>query len=176
LHTAVTRPRKPSKTLNNTTTRPSAASPPIRPSRNSPSLIHHGPKCHLLATQNRASRRSLQNQTVGINAWVRTTEYLPNQQTPGTSTVTFANGAFQNSTSSQIQTDMPKEDLRHGAREIRGPPPLFMPIEQPPRDPPETCNPPLQTLPVTQRQGQQGKETTVQGQSSTGTGPMRSKD
>jgi hypothetical protein len=36
-----------------------------------------------MATKNRASRRSLQNQMVGIKAWVRMTEYHPIQQTPG---------------------------------------------------------------------------------------------
>jgi hypothetical protein len=143
-------PRIPRKSLNNSTTRSSAASPANRPSRNSSSLIHHGPECHLLATQSRGSRRSLQNQAVGIKTWVRTTEYLPNRQTPGTGTITFSRGAFQNSTSIQIQTDMHKEDLRLGAREIRRPPPLFMPNEQPPRDQQETCKLPLQTLPVTQ--------------------------
>jgi hypothetical protein len=45
-----------------------------------------------------------------------------------------------------------------------------------PRDPPETRKPPLQTLLATQRQGQKGKETAVQGRSSTGTGPTRSGD
>jgi hypothetical protein len=104
-----------------------------------------------MATHNRASRHSLQNQTVGIKAWVRTIEYLQNQQTQSTSTVTFAIGTFRNSTSSQIQRDRHKEDLCLGSGKIRGPPPLFMPIEQPPRDPPETCKLPLQTLPTTQR-------------------------
>jgi hypothetical protein len=31
----------------------------------------------------RSSRHSLQNQTVGIKAWMRMTEYHPIQQTPG---------------------------------------------------------------------------------------------
>jgi hypothetical protein len=54
---------------------------------------------HLVATQNRASRRSLQNETVEIKTWVRTTEYHLIQQTPGIRcTVTFPGGAFRNST------------------------------------------------------------------------------
>jgi hypothetical protein len=36
-----------------------------------------------MATKNGALRRSLQNQTVGIKGWVRTTEYHPIQQTTG---------------------------------------------------------------------------------------------
>jgi hypothetical protein len=36
-----------------------------------------------MAIKNGASRRSLQNQTVGIKTWVHTTEYHPIQQTPG---------------------------------------------------------------------------------------------
>jgi hypothetical protein len=47
----------------------------------SPSLTSPWTKSHLMATKNRASRHSLQNQTVGIKAWVRTTEYHPIQQT-----------------------------------------------------------------------------------------------
>jgi hypothetical protein len=62
---------------------------------------------------------------------VRTTEYLPNQQTLGMSTVRFYSGAFQNSTSSQIQTDMHMEDLRLGARGTEGPPPLFARLADP---------------------------------------------
>jgi hypothetical protein len=62
---------------------------------------------------------------------------------------------------------MHKEDLRLGAREIRGPPPLFLPIEQPPRDPPETCKQPFRTLSATHRASPaRGKEKTVQGRSS----------
>jgi hypothetical protein len=34
-------------------------------------------KSHLMSTQNRASRSSLWNQTVGIKVWVRATEYHP---------------------------------------------------------------------------------------------------
>jgi hypothetical protein len=52
-----------------------------------------------MSTQNRVSCCSLQNQTVGLKAWVRTTEYYPIQQSPGNrSTVIFAAGAFRNST------------------------------------------------------------------------------
>jgi hypothetical protein len=56
-------------------TRISIASPPIRPSWYSPSLTSPWTKSHLMATKNGASCRSLLNQTVGIKAWMRTTEY-----------------------------------------------------------------------------------------------------
>jgi hypothetical protein len=45
--------------------------------------FHHVLECDLMATRNKDLRRSLLNQTVGIKAWVRTTECHPIQQTPG---------------------------------------------------------------------------------------------
>ena len=51
-----------------------------------------------MSTQNRASRCSLRNQTVGIKAWVRATEYHPIQQTPVKGCIVpFSGSAFRNS-------------------------------------------------------------------------------
>jgi hypothetical protein len=75
--------RTPSKSLNCAKTRTSIASPPIWPSWYSPSRTSPWTISHMMATKNRASRRSLQNKTVGIKVWVCTAEYHPIQQTPG---------------------------------------------------------------------------------------------
>jgi hypothetical protein len=62
-----------------------------------------------MAIENRASRCSLQNQTVGIKTWIRTTEYYLIQQTSGISrTSEFAGVAFQNSTVRQDQENLAK--------------------------------------------------------------------
>ena len=63
---------------------------------------------------------------VGINAWLRTTEYHPARQTPGNMcTVTFAGGAFRNSTLRPDHESRPPVGPPLHAREPLGPPPLF---------------------------------------------------
>jgi hypothetical protein len=77
----------------------------------------------MLATQKRASHRSLQNQTIGIKAWVRTTEYIPIQQTPGIRrTITFAGGAFRKSTLEPNPKGHDQVDLCPSTRGTLGPP------------------------------------------------------
>jgi hypothetical protein len=106
MHTTVAEPGTPSKSLSITETRTSFSQSTKPAFMIFLLLISPWTKGHLMSTQNRASRRSLRNQTVGIKTWVRATEYHPIQQTPGKRcTVPFAGGAFRNSS---LQPDQGK--------------------------------------------------------------------
>jgi hypothetical protein len=66
-----------------------------------------------MATKNGASRRSLQNQMVGIKAWVRTTEYHPIQQTPGIGALSLSPAERSGTPhSGQIKENRHWKDLR----------------------------------------------------------------
>jgi hypothetical protein len=79
-----------------------------------------------MATKNRASRRSLQNQTVGTKAWVRTIEYHPIQQTPGIGALLHSPvEPFGTPHSGQIKKDWPQEGLHLRTRGTLGQPPLL---------------------------------------------------
>jgi hypothetical protein len=79
-----------------------------------------------MATKNGASCRSLQNQTVRTNAWVRTTEYHLIQQNPGTSALKHSPAEpFGTHHSDQIKKVQPHEGLHLCTRGTLGQPPLF---------------------------------------------------
>jgi hypothetical protein len=79
-----------------------------------------------MATKDRASRRFLLNQMVGIKAWVRTTEYHPIQQTSGIAALLRSPAEpFGTPHSGQIKKDRPQEGLHLHTRETLGQPPLF---------------------------------------------------
>jgi hypothetical protein len=99
----------------------------------------------MMATKDRASCRSLQNQTAGIKAWVRTTEYHPIQQTLGIAALLCSpaepSGTHQ---SDQIKKDQPQKGLHLRARGTLGqPPPIGRPDRQ--KNPPLRPPPPLPT-------------------------------
>jgi hypothetical protein len=85
-----------------------------------------------MATKDRALCRSLQNQTIGIKAWVHTTEYHPIQQTPGKDTLLHSLvEPSETHHSGQIKKDQPQKDLHLRARGTLGlPPPVGRPHRQ----------------------------------------------
>jgi hypothetical protein len=118
--------------------------------------------------KNRASRRSLQNQTVGIKAWVPTTKYHTIQQTPGIGALFHSSEEPSGTThSSQIKKDWPQEGLHLRTRGILDQPPYRQaptpqPADRPHRrktrpppttDPPMRCSPPPRTPNMSRREG-----------------------
>ena len=76
-----------------------------------------------MSTQKKSFAPLPPDQTVGIKAWVRTTEYHRSSKLQAQSTVTFAGGAFRNSTLRLDHESRPPVGLPLHARETLGPRP-----------------------------------------------------
>jgi hypothetical protein len=84
-----------------------------------------------MATKNRASHRSLLNQTVKIKAWMCTTEYHPIQQTPGIGAL-LRSPAEPSETPhfGKIKKNQHQKGLHLCKRGTLGQPPLIEPADQ----------------------------------------------